>query len=111
MFADRRTAAMNRNSNQENNKKPVANTGRGNTATTVPVSEVPAGRTVRLVRIAGGRVLSSRLTSLGIVPGAEIVVMKNASSGPLIIAVQGSRIMLGRGEARKIIVRLALKAS
>jgi ferrous iron transport protein A len=53
----------------------------------------------------GGRAVNNRLTSLGFTPGVEINVVQNYGHGPLIVTVRGSRVALGRGEARKIIVQ------
>lgn len=41
---------------------------------------------------------------MGLVPGVEIEVLRNSLHGPFLIAVKGSRIMLGRGMAQKIVV-------
>jgi len=51
-----------------------------------------------------GRELTSRLTSLGLTPGADLEVIQNYGRGPLIINVRGTHVALGRGEARKLFV-------
>jgi len=38
------------------------------------------------------------------VPGVEIEVLRNSMHGPFLVEVKGSRIILGRGMAQKIIV-------
>jgi Fe2+ transport system protein FeoA len=65
---------------------------------------VKAGSRVRFVAVDSGRGLQSRLAAMGMVPGAEIEVIQNSFFGPFIVMVKGSRIMLGRGMAQKIIV-------
>ena len=70
----------------------------------MPVSIVQSGRRVRLVSVDAGRGLCGRLTAMGLVPGVEIEVVQNSIWGPFLIEVMGSRIMLGRGMARKITV-------
>jgi len=49
--------------------------------------------------------LRSRLTAMGLVPGAELQVVRNGGRGPFIVAVKGTRLMLGRGMAEHIVVR------
>ena len=70
----------------------------------MPLTIVQVGRRVRLVAVAAGRGLQSRLAAMGLVPGVEIEVLRNSQHGPFLIAVKGSRIMLGRGMAQKIVV-------
>jgi len=69
-----------------------------------PLSEVQAGETVKLAGIEAGRGLNSRLASMGLVSGVEITVVSNSRPGPFVINVKNSRVMLGRGMARKIMV-------
>lgn len=59
---------------------------------------------MRLVTVDEGHGLQGRLASMGLVPGVEIEVLRNSLHGPFLIAVKGSRIMIGRGMAQKIIV-------
>lgn len=72
---------------------------------TQPLSAVRSGETVRLASIEAGRGLNSRLASMGLVPNTEITVVNNGHPGPFVINVKGSRMMLGRGMAHKIMVR------
>jgi Fe2+ transport system protein FeoA len=41
---------------------------------------------------------------MGLVVGERIVVLQNARRGPVIVALCGCRIILGRGMAEKILV-------
>jgi Fe2+ transport system protein FeoA len=52
----------------------------------------------------GGRQLRSRLAALGLLPGAELEVIQNSGQGPFVVAVKGSRIVIGRGMAARIAV-------
>lgn len=70
-----------------------------------PLSAVRAGEKVRLASIEAGRDLNSRLISMGLVPNVEITVVSNNHPGPFMICVKGSKVMLGRGMAHKIMVR------
>ena len=58
--------------------------------------------------LSGGRAVSNRLVSLGFTPGVELDMVQNFGHGPLIVALRGTRVALGRGEAEKIIVRRKL---
>jgi len=48
--------------------------------------------------------LQSRLVSMGLLEGTPIEVVKNRRHGPVIVSVKGSRLVLGRGMANKILV-------
>ncbi len=69
-----------------------------------PLSLIKPGKNVRLVSITGGRFLQSRLVSMGLLQGTPIEVVKNRGNGPVIVSVKGSRLVLGRGMAQKILV-------
>jgi len=68
------------------------------------LSSVRAGEKVKIVRIEAGRGLNSRLASMGLVPNVQITVVNNTHPGPFVIIVKGSKMMLGRGMANKIVV-------
>jgi ferrous iron transport protein A len=77
------------------------------TAITEPIkmlSEIKTGDQVTLQSITVGRELTSRLTSLGLTPGAMVEVLQNFGRGPIIVNVRGTHVALGRGEARKLLV-------
>lgn len=69
-----------------------------------PLSELSGGSKAVIRRISGGRALGSRLAVLGFTVGAHLEVQRNPGFGPVIVLIRDSRIALGRGEARKIIV-------
>ena len=71
---------------------------------TRPLSQVKAGEKVKLAGIQAGRGLNSRLASMGLVPNVKITVVNNSQPGPFVISVKNSKMMLGRGMARKIMV-------
>jgi Fe2+ transport system protein FeoA len=70
----------------------------------MPLTIIQAGRRVRIVTVEAGCGLRGRLAAMGLMPGMEIEVLRNSMHGPFLIAVKGSRIMLGRGMAQKIMV-------
>ncbi len=70
----------------------------------MPLTMLSEGKKAILRSIEGGRQLRSRLASLGLLPGAELEVIQNSGQGPFVIAVKGSRIVIGRGMASRIAV-------
>ena len=70
----------------------------------MPLTIIQVGRTVKIVSVEAGGRLQGRLAAMGLVPGEEIEVLRNTPHGPFLIGVKGSRIMLGRGMAQKIMV-------
>jgi ferrous iron transport protein A len=71
---------------------------------TMPLCSVKAGQCARVISIDQGQRMRKRLADLGIVVGTEVYVMRGGS-GPMILAVRNdSRLALGRGMARKIMV-------
>jgi ferrous iron transport protein A len=73
------------------------------TETLRPLTDAAIGERVRVVSAGGGRRLVQRLSDLGLVPNREIQVVNN--TGPLIVALDNTRIALGRGVAAKILVK------
>jgi len=70
----------------------------------MPLSMVESGKNVRLVSLQAGRGLAQRLAEMGFIPGVEIHVVNNGITGPVVVLVKGSRLVLGRGMAYKILV-------
>jgi Fe2+ transport system protein FeoA len=70
----------------------------------IPLSTVKSGRKVKLTGVQAGRGLTVRLAAMGLLPNVEITVVNNGHPGPFVISVKGSKMMLGRGMADKIMV-------
>jgi len=70
----------------------------------MPLSMMKTGQKTKLVSINAGHGLKNRLTAMGLIPGVEIIVVNNRHSGPFVISVRGSRIILGRGVTHKLVV-------
>lgn len=68
------------------------------------LTEVVSGKPVSLVSIQGGRQLRARLCNMGLVPGARFTVLNGNGGGPVIIKVKETRLAIGRGMARKMMV-------
>ena len=67
------------------------------------LSTVPRGARVQLSHIVAGRRLARRLAELGLTPGVTLQVLHD-NGGPMLIAVRGARLALGRGMTEKIMV-------
>ena len=48
--------------------------------------------------------LRSRLTAMGLRAGAQVRVVHNGGHGPFVVWAGGTRIVLGRGMAHRVIV-------
>jgi len=66
---------------------------------------IPSGTEVIVKEIQAGRGLKSRLYGLGIFPGEKIKVIKN-DRGPILLKVGNTKLAIGRGEAKKILVEV-----
>lgn len=69
----------------------------------MPLTAVNPGQEVTLIDIKGGRGLKSKLYSMGLIPGVTLTVL-GARGGPVMIAVHETRLALGAGMAKRIIV-------
>ena len=58
-----------------------------------------------IVSINGGRGVIRRLSDMGLTPGTEVSVTNSAFFGPVEVSVRGSKLVLGRGIAMKVLVR------
>jgi len=70
----------------------------------VPLTMITEGKRAILRSIEGGRALRGRLAALGLLPGTELEVIQNSGHGPFVVAVRGSRIVIGRGMAARMAV-------
>jgi Fe2+ transport system protein FeoA len=68
-----------------------------------PLSAARSGQRVRITSYAGGRMMRSRLASLGLTLGREVNILQN-NRGLIIVGVDGGRVALGRGVSQKIMV-------
>ena len=55
--------------------------------------------------IEGGRHFRKKLMDLGIIPGMPVTVVRKAGRNPMVLAVMGRQVVLGRGMAEKVFVR------
>lgn len=69
-----------------------------------PLAEIAPGRRVVIRSFRGGRGMRQRLLDLGIVPGEEVKVVRGGRGLPHVLMVKTSKIMLGHGIAKHIMV-------
>jgi len=78
-----------------------------NKSTSISLADLENGQTGIIISMHDGKKASKRLADLGLKPGTEITVRnRTLFSGPVQIEVNGSKLVLGRGLATKIIVEL-----
>ena len=71
----------------------------------LPLTIIPAKKEVILVSIEGGWGLRKRLKEMGLNEGMKFKILHSQLSGPLIIHVGTTRLVLGHGMAHKILVK------
>ncbi len=70
----------------------------------MPLVMASPSERVRIVGFRGGKGMARRLTAMGLNRDAEVEVIKSNGPGPLIVASRETRIALGVGMAKKILV-------
>jgi ferrous iron transport protein A len=68
----------------------------------ITLEGLPLGAVGRVRDLHGGQDFLARMAALGFTPGAEVSMVQNFGHGPVIVALRGTRIALGRGEAGKV---------
>jgi len=73
----------------------------------INLTQLNQGKTAVVVDVRGGYSLNERLKTMGIKPGVMITkVSSQLMRGPITIQVGNTRIAIGFGMARKIIVKI-----
>jgi len=72
----------------------------------LPLAMVSPGEVATVVDIRAGHGLTRRLADMGLVPGTAVKVINSQISGPIIIEVRGSKLILGHGMTQKITVEI-----
>lgn len=70
----------------------------------MPLAMASPGRRVKVADIKAGRGLTRRLADMGLTPGVSLRIINSQMSGPVLIDLRGSRLVLGHGVAQKILV-------
>lgn len=74
-------------------------------STTLTLDQVPSGKKVKVVSIYAPGRWGHRLLQMGLVPGAVLEVVVNDGYGPILIRVMNTKVLLGRGIARRVLVQ------
>ena len=73
----------------------------------IPLSQMEAGQSGKVVQIQGGRGLINRLNALGVRPGQRVSKISSMfMRGPVTIQVGNAQVAIGFGMAKRIIVEL-----
>jgi len=68
------------------------------------LDKVSTGSIVHLAKIEADKCLKQRLSAMGVLPDEEIFVLSNENAGQIVLNVKDSRVVIGRGMARKLLV-------
>ena len=68
------------------------------------LSSLATGERAIVRALTGGHLFRSRAANLGFTTGTEVTVVQNFGHGPMIVAVRGTRVALGRVEAALVLV-------
>ena len=70
----------------------------------IPLASVSFGHSVKIVSIDGGKGIREHLINVGLNVGSEVKVIKHGNPGPFLLSVKETRLAIGQGMARRIIV-------
>ena len=68
------------------------------------IADLPAGSGAVVHSLTGGHDFCSRMANLGFTSGAPVTVRQNYGRGPIVVALRGTLVALGRAEAARIFV-------
>ncbi len=69
------------------------------------LSNISPDTEVILVNIIGGHAMRRRLTDMGLIERVRFKVFQSHPSGPCVLILNKTRLVIGKGMAQKIIVR------
>ena len=67
-----------------------------------PIDQFPPGTRVKIVALNAGCLARSKLYSLGLIPGTEVII-NNSGCGPFKLKVRETDLVLAHGIAQKIL--------
>lgn len=70
------------------------------------LTQVPEGKTYRVADLLGDMRFLSRITSVGLTPGAELTVVQNREKIPILLYTRDSMLAVSRREAENIRVEV-----
>ncbi|MFA5094116.1 MAG: FeoA family protein [Candidatus Omnitrophota bacterium] len=69
------------------------------------LGDIRTGDSAAIVFINGGIGAQHRLAELGMLPGERLTMLYNPGCGAVTVCVKGSKLSIGHGLTKKIIVR------
>ena len=87
-------------------KSPVADSISTAQPSLSSLGDLPAGTRGIVRQLRGGSEFISRMAALGFTVDAVVEIVQNLSHGAIIVAVRGTQVALGQGEAAKVQVRV-----
>jgi len=72
----------------------------------MPLTMAHIGQEVALAAMHGGRGFLHRMAEMGLTPGVRFRVMSRGAPGPFIVSLKGMRLVLGRGLAHRMLVKV-----
>jgi Fe2+ transport system protein FeoA len=70
----------------------------------ITLADLKSGERATISALKAGKNINARLSTLGFTPGVSIYMTHNYGHGLIVVNVRDTRIALGRGEARTILV-------
>ena len=70
------------------------------------LNNIKAGCYAEILRINGGHSVRDKILSMGLLPGKTVQVISKQKNGPVIIKVNGTRLVVGHGVSERIHVLL-----
>ncbi|MBN1269008.1 MAG: ferrous iron transport protein A [Kiritimatiellae bacterium] len=68
------------------------------------MSSLRPGTRARVKTVEGGHAMAQRLAAIGVYAGVDLLVVRGGRDGPVITDVRGTRIIIGRGMASRLMV-------
>ena len=68
------------------------------------LTDSPVNVPLIVASIDAGREAQARLTSMGILPGEKLILLRRDLHGPIVLEVKGTRVAIGRGLGMKVLV-------
>ena len=72
----------------------------------VTLETLAKGARARVISVMGGRGMAIKLSAQGIVPGMIVEKIGELRGGPVVLQVGRSRVAIGRGLARRVLVEV-----
>jgi ferrous iron transport protein B len=86
--------------------EPAKTPPRGGTSALPALSDLPKGTRGIVKHLGGGQRFISRISALGFVADAEVEIVRSLNQRSIIVAVRGTQVALGYGEAAKVHVQI-----